>query len=344
MSYWTHGSGFNLSWRLSVIAQFVPALLLCVGLPFVPERYAWKVSSNWPGTSRLRFFEWHREQWCWQFTDNSPRWLIEKGRFERAKQSLRYIRGSHCVDEVQQEFDDIKENTGYHKVNSTCSWRALFTDSDLFARLWRVALLQFMAQMCGSTAMKYYLPTNFIALGLGKEMSLLASGIESSLKVGCTVIEMMLIDRAGRKTTLVLGSIIMAVALLVLIHITSSGSRLIHVQINGALPLAYPQNINHISDYACVVFIFFFSFGYSIGFGPNAWVYGSEVRSVYRQWTKGLKLIILICRSFQHMSEPKDCASLPVQARLDLLLLLNSGQLLCRPFNHEHISYSWLRI
>ncbi|MCJ1322900.1 hypothetical protein MMC15_008250 [Xylographa vitiligo] len=125
--------------------------------------------------------------------------------------------------------------------------------------------------MCGSTAMKYYLPTNFIALGLGKEMSLLASGIESSLKVGCTVIEMILIDRAGRKTTLVLGSIIMAVALL----------------INGALPLAYPHNTNHVSDYACVVFIFFFSFGYSIGFGPNSWVYGAEIFPTYVR-AKGL--------------------------------------------------------
>jgi len=238
MSYWTHGTGFNLSWRLSIMVQFIPALILCTGLPFVPE---------------------------------SPRWLIERGSFGRAKQSLQFIRGSDSVDEVQQEFDEIKENTEYHRVNSISSWRVLFIDSDLFARLWRVALLQFMAQMCGSTAMKYYLPTNFIALGLGKEMSLLASGIESSLKVGCTVIEMMLIDRAGRKTTLVLGSAIMAVALL----------------INGALPLAYPHNINHVSDYACVVFIFFFSFGYSIGFGPNSWVYGAEIFPTYVR-AKGL--------------------------------------------------------
>ena len=141
--------------------------------------------------------------------------MIENGRLELAKKSLQYIRGSDSVDEVQSELDEIQENIGYHQANSISSWRVLFTDSNLFARMWRVALLQFMAQMCGSTAMKYYLPTNFIALGLGKEMSLLASGIESSLKVGCTVIEMLLIDRAGRKTTLVIGSAIMAVALLV---------------------------------------------------------------------------------------------------------------------------------
>jgi len=43
------------------------------------------------------------------------------------------------------------------------------------------------------------------------------------------------------------------------------------------LPEAYPDNTNHASDYACIVFIFFFSFGYSVGFGPNAWVYSTEI-------------------------------------------------------------------
>jgi len=71
-----------------------------------------------------------------------------------------------------------------------------------------------MAQMCGSTAIKYYLPTNFLALGLGKELSLLASGIESSLKVACTIMEMMIIDKAGRRRTLILGSVVMSIALL----------------------------------------------------------------------------------------------------------------------------------
>ena len=50
------------------------------------------------------------------------------------------------------------------------------------------------------------------------------------------------------------------------------------VQINGALPQAYPDNVNRTADYACIVFIFIYTFGYSLGFGPAAWVYGSEVR------------------------------------------------------------------
>ncbi len=35
--------------------------------------------------------------------------------------------------------------------------------------------------------------------------------------------------------------------------------------------------MNKASDYACIVFIFVYSLGYSMGFGPASWVYGSEV-------------------------------------------------------------------
>jgi len=43
------------------------------------------------------------------------------------------------------------------------------------------------------------------------------------------------------------------------------------------LPLVYPNNVNRAADFACIVFIFIYSMGYSIGVGPTAWVWGSEV-------------------------------------------------------------------
>ncbi len=144
---------------------------------------------------------------------------------------------------------------------SGLGWTSLFVEPSLRSRLWRAALLQFMAQMCGATAMKYYLPTLFRVLGLGTRLSLLAGGIESTLKIGCTIIEMLIIDRVGRRITMTAGAVVMSVAML----------------INGALPLAYPGNVNRVSDYACIVFIFVYSLGYSLGFGPASWVYGSEI-------------------------------------------------------------------
>ena len=94
-------------------------------------------------------------------------------------------------------------------------WKSLFTKRPLFERLWRAALLHFMAQICGATSMKYYLPTNLLALGLGRRLSLLAGGIESTLKIPCTVIEMFLIDRFGRRITLIAGGLLMALAMMV---------------------------------------------------------------------------------------------------------------------------------
>jgi MFS family permease len=183
MSFWTTGQGFDLAWRLSIAVQFIPALTFMIGLPFVPE---------------------------------TPRWLLEKEREDDARKSLVFLRGAEGDPaSVEPELTVIKENIEYHKLMSPKSWKVLFTDRDLFARLRRAALLQFMAQMCGATAMKYYLPSNFLALGLGKQLSLLASGIESTLKIGCTIIEAFLIDRAGRRSTLLLGSTIMSIALLV---------------------------------------------------------------------------------------------------------------------------------
>jgi hypothetical protein len=69
--------------------------------------------------------------------------------------------------------------------------------------------------MCGNTAIKYYLPTIFISLGIERKLSLMIGGIESTLKIGCTIIEMLIIDKLGRRITLITGCIVMSIALLV---------------------------------------------------------------------------------------------------------------------------------
>jgi len=92
---------------------------------------------------------------------------------------------------------------------------SLFREPALFARLWRAFLLQFMAQMCGATAMKYYLPALLKALGVETRVALMAGALEMTLKIGMTVLEMWVIDRFGRRACLVGGSLVMGVAMLV---------------------------------------------------------------------------------------------------------------------------------
>ncbi|KAK3682083.1 general substrate transporter [Podospora appendiculata] len=228
MTFWDSPHGQYVGWRVSIAVSFIPASVFLLGLPFMHE---------------------------------TPRWLVGHGRNDAALETLQFYREGHfTADEIHEELADIERSMAVFRA-SGLTWTSLFTDASLFARLWRSALLQFMAQMCGATAMKYYLPVLFKALGLGARLALLAGGIESTLKIGCTVVEMLIIDKVGRRLTLAVGAAVMAFAML----------------INGALPLAYPDNANRVSDYVCIVFIFIYSFGYSMGFGPAAWVYGSEI-------------------------------------------------------------------
>ncbi len=155
---------------------------------------------------------------------------MEKGRTEQAHKSLVYLRAAETHPEgIEEEFAEIRDNIEVNRSIKEVAWFELFTNRDLFGRLWKGALLQFMAQMCGATAIKYYLPTVFLALGLSKDLSLMAGGIESTLKIGLTIMEMFLIDKIGRRNSLIIGAVVMSVAMLV--RYLSKENRL---EINGA--------------------------------------------------------------------------------------------------------------
>ncbi|RYP52073.1 hypothetical protein DL768_002756 [Monosporascus sp. mg162] len=172
----------NISWRVSLAVILIPCFIFGGGLPFLPE---------------------------------SPRWLVEHGHYERARRSLRWLReGSLADEQIEIELTRIREDVEEYKASAT-NWLSLFRNRNLFNRLWRASLLQFMAQMCGATAMKYYLPTLLAELGVSTRITLMIGGIESTLKIGMTIIDMFLIDRLGRRATLVGGCIAMAFGMLI---------------------------------------------------------------------------------------------------------------------------------
>ena len=150
--------------------------------------------------------------------NKSPRWLVQHNKSSRAKAVLSSLRSGS----VAAELSAIENDAAAH----TRTTRALFTDC--FPRLWRAFLLQFMAQMCGATAMKYYLPSLLAALGVEYKLALMAGAVEMTAKIGLTVVEMWLIDRIGRRSCLVGGSLIMGSAMLVrsrtlAVHLLTAG-------------------------------------------------------------------------------------------------------------------------
>lgn len=144
----------------------------------------------------------------------SPRWLVETDQMEAASQSLAKLRGLTTA-EVQPELDEIHANILWHQENSITSARVFIQQKPLWSRLWRAWSLAFLQQMSGAAGIRYYLPTNFVAAGTSKELSLLASGIDGTVQVVCTVAAMFFIDKLGRRHSLGVGAVIMAFCLMV---------------------------------------------------------------------------------------------------------------------------------
>jgi hypothetical protein len=85
-----------------------------------------------------------------------PRWLVEHGRIEAAKRNLAWLRALDPNHElVLAELKEMEVDVAQRQIATAQGWTVLFTDRPLFSRMWRASLLQFMAQMCGNTSMKY---------------------------------------------------------------------------------------------------------------------------------------------------------------------------------------------
>ncbi|KAK1976589.1 general substrate transporter [Colletotrichum cereale] len=226
--FWKSRTGYFWGWRLSILLEIVPALVFGLGLPWIPE---------------------------------TPRWLIEHGKKDQARLILRWLReGSFDDEQIDHEFSAIINDVDeYHQ--SGLNWLSLFKEKALFARLWRATLLQFMAQLCGASGIKYYLPYLLKSLGLGMGTAVMVSAIEMTVKISFTVLEMFIIDRFGRRNCLAAGCSIMALSLL----------------INAVLPLEYGFERNTAASVICIIFIFVYAMGFSIGFGPVTWVYNTEI-------------------------------------------------------------------
>ena len=140
---------------------------------------------------------------------------MEQDRIDAATKSLMKLRGTDSPASVETELDEFRANILWHKEHSVTSVRVFFSDRALFSRLWRGFMLQLLQQMSGAGGIRFYLPTNFKAAGTSESLSLLASGIDGTVQVACTIAAMFIVDKFGRRHCLGIGAAIMAWCLLV---------------------------------------------------------------------------------------------------------------------------------
>jgi sugar porter (SP) family MFS transporter len=137
---------------------------------------------------------------------NSPRWLIAKGREEEARDALSRVgmAGAQADAEVGAVQRGLAKQTG----NARLSWK----------RHRKPILLAFLVagfnQLSGINALLYYLNEIFAKAGgsLSPDVQAIIIGVVNAV---FTALGMLLIDRLGRRTLLLIGSAGMAVSLVV---------------------------------------------------------------------------------------------------------------------------------
>lgn len=128
----------------------------------------------------------------------SPRWLVKKERLEEAREVLRQI----GEENYEQELQEIVQSIDAEHV----------TDERFFSARYRLPIflavtIGLFNQLAGINAILYYLNDIFAAAGFNKVSSDLQSVAIGATNLIFTMIAMMLIDRAGRKVLLLIGSV-----------------------------------------------------------------------------------------------------------------------------------------
>ncbi|WP_029684340.1 sugar porter family MFS transporter [Tatumella saanichensis] len=210
----------NWRWMLGVIT--IPALLLLIGVIFLP---------------------------------NSPRWLAARGNFQDAKRVLDRLRDTS--EQAKRELDEIRESL---KVKQT-GW-SLFKNNGNFRRaVYLGILLQVMQQFTGMNVIMYYAPKIFEIAGFADtNQQMWGTVIVGLINVLSTFIAIGLVDRWGRKPTLILGFIVMAAGMGIL------GSML-HFGIHSVG-----------AQYFAIAMLLMFIIGFAMSAGPLIWVLCSEIQ------------------------------------------------------------------
>ncbi|KAI9591399.1 general substrate transporter [Syncephalis fuscata] len=179
VNYGTASIDGNSSWRIPFGLQNIFALLMAIGMVFLPS---------------------------------SPRWLMSRGRVDQAAQSLRKLRGDNGIS-VQQELDEIQDSIRLEREVGDGGWRELIANG-MWRRVLIGVMLQIFQQLTGINAIMYYAPDILKSAGFSENsVTLLATAGSGIVNVLMTIPGMYLVDRAGRRVLLLAGAAVMATAM-----------------------------------------------------------------------------------------------------------------------------------
>ncbi|KAK1707872.1 MFS sugar transporter [Colletotrichum lupini] len=217
----------HFQWRFPLAFQVAPAFLMAVGIWFLSE---------------------------------SPRWLIEKERYEEARLVLKRLHGNGDNDDfLEAEYQEIHDTIIADRSVNAVHWKALFTRPSWRRRLLLGCGVQAFGQLSGVNVINYYGPRIYESLGIDNQTSLMIIGISGSLSIVWCSIGLWALERIGRVKPLIFSAVGCGLALVV----------------NAVLSKYLPtENGNQLRAMVAMNFVFSFFFTMT---GIISWVYPAEI-------------------------------------------------------------------
>ncbi|RYF97937.1 MAG: sugar porter family MFS transporter, partial [Chitinophagaceae bacterium] len=179
----------------------------------------------------------------------SPRWLITK------KRDLHKARGILSQIGVENVEDEISSIIRSNEQESSQARSADFFNSRHSKVIWLAFMIAFFNQLSGINFILYYAPQILSLSGLAEKDSLLSSIAIGGTNLVFTFVGLYLIDKLGRKTLMVVGSIGYIISLSL---------------------VAYSFH-SHASPSFLMTFLLLFIAAHAIGQGAVIWVFLSEI-------------------------------------------------------------------
>ncbi|KAI1372032.1 general substrate transporter [Hypoxylon crocopeplum] len=239
-------------WRIPLGIQNLPAVILATLILFFPE---------------------------------SPRWLVDHDRADEGLATLAKLHSNGDVNDpwVRAEFASIQETITFEHENEAKSYMELFTNISAFRRLFLAMSIQAATQMTGVSAIQYFSVTIFAQIGISADNALKYQAINSILALIAQAMCMLLIDKFGRRPTLIIGNLVNCVMFIAA----------------TVLLAKFPPDTNSggTAGWGFIIVTWLYNISFSFACGPLSWIIPAEIFDTHTR-SKGVSLATMTSFAF----------------------------------------------